>query len=165
MVSQFRGTQTQWLRLDELANRHCPLSPVEHTALTSWSSPLETEQLERSTAASRASVLMEDGSEFFDILPQRCHSATRNATMLTDLPRLGCETSMGIKRHERLRCPPCIRGLISGIQPHRQLVLLCIPQDGLPGVDIAAITDQQQVEYLCQHLAVFPCPRSDEDIL
>jgi hypothetical protein len=27
-ISQFRGTQTQWLRLDELVNRHCHLSPV-----------------------------------------------------------------------------------------------------------------------------------------
>jgi hypothetical protein len=26
-ISQLRGTQTQWLRLDELANRHCHLSP------------------------------------------------------------------------------------------------------------------------------------------
>jgi hypothetical protein len=91
--------------------------------------------------------------------------------MLTDLPRmeqtLQCETSVGIKRHERLRCPPCIRGLISGVQPLEQSVLRlrCIPQDGLPGVDISAITDQQLVEYLCQHRAVFPCPRSDEDIL
>jgi hypothetical protein len=33
-ISQFRGTQIQLLHLDELANRHCHLSPVEHTALT-----------------------------------------------------------------------------------------------------------------------------------
>ncbi len=31
-ISQFRGTQTQWLRLDELANRHCHLFPGKHTA-------------------------------------------------------------------------------------------------------------------------------------
>jgi hypothetical protein len=43
LISQLRGTQTQWLRPDELANRHCHLSPVEHTALTSWLSLLETQ--------------------------------------------------------------------------------------------------------------------------
>ncbi len=68
-----------------------------------------------------------------------------------------------IKRHEGLWCPPCIRGKISGVQPHEQLVLRCTPQDGLPVTDISAITDQQLVEYLCQNWAVFPCPRSDED--
>ena len=165
LTSQLRGTQTQWLRLDELANRHCRLSPVEYAALTSWLSLLETQQLEKSTAASGPSEVTEDCSAFSDILPQQCHSAARNATMRTDLPRLECETSVGIKRQERLRCPPCIRGLISGIQPHEQLVLRCIPQVGLPGVDISAITDQHLVECLCQHRAVFPCPRSDEDIL
>ncbi len=168
-ISQFRGTQTQWLRLDELASRHCHLSPVEHTALTSWLPLLETQQFERSAAASRTSVVTEDGSEFFDILPQRCHSAAGNAEMLTDLPgleqTLQSTTFVEIKRHERLRCPPCIRGQISGVQPHEQLVLQCTPQDGLPGVDISAITDQQLVEYLCQNRAFFPCQRSDEDIL
>ena len=121
------------LHLDELANslRHCRLSPVEYAALTSWLSLLETQKLERSAAASGPSEVMEDWSVFSDILPQRCHSSARNATMLTDLPRLECETSVGIKWHERLRCPPCIRGLISGIQPYEQLVLRCIPHDGL----------------------------------
>jgi hypothetical protein len=33
------------------------------------------------------------------------------------------------------------------------------------GVDISAITNQQLVVYLFSHQAVFPCPRSDEDIL
>jgi hypothetical protein len=168
-ISQFWGTQTQWLRLDELASRHCHLYPVEYTALTSWLSLLETQQFERSAAASRPSVVTEGGSEFFDILPQRCHSAAGNAEMLADLSgleqTLQSATSVEIKRHERLRCPPCIRGQISGVQPHEQLVLRCIPQDGLPGVEISAITDQQLVEYLCQHRAVFPCPRSDEDFL
>ena len=135
LISQLRGTQTQWLRLDELANRHCHLSPVEHTALTLWLSLLETQQLERSAAASGPSEVTEEWSAFSDILPQRCHSAAGNAEMLTDLPRLEqtlqCETSVEIKRHERLRCPPCIRGLISGIQPYEQLVLRCIPHDGL----------------------------------
>ncbi len=111
----------------------------------------------------------EDRSEFFDILPQRCHSAAGNAEMLTDLSGLKQTLQSTpfeeIKRHERLRCPPCIRGQISGEQPHAQLVLRCTPQDGLPVVDISAITNQQLVEYLCQNLAVFPCPRSDEDIL
>ncbi len=126
LISQLRGTQTQWLRLDELANRHCHLSPVEHTALTSWLSLLETQQFERSAAASGPSEVTEDWSEFSDILPQGCHSAAGNTEMLTDLPRLEqtqCETSVEIKRHERSRCPPCIRGLISGVQPHEQLVL------------------------------------------
>ncbi len=104
-ISQFRGTQTRWLRLDELANRHCHLSPVEHTALTLWLSLLETQQFERSAAASRPSVVMEGGSEFFDILPQRCHSAAGNAEMLTDLSgleqTLQSATSVEIKRHER----------------------------------------------------------------
>ena len=80
--------------------------------------------------------------------------------MLTDLSgleqTLQCESSVEIKRYERLRCPPCIRGQISGVQPHEQLVLGCTPQDGLPVVDISAITDQQLVQYLCQHQAVFP---------
>ncbi len=165
LTSQLRGTQTQWLRLDELANRHCRLSPVEYAALTSWLSLLETQQLEKSAAASGPSEIPEDWSAFSDILPQQCHSTARNATMQTDLPQLECETSVGIKRQERLRCPPCIRGLISGIQPHEQLVLRCIPQDGLPEVDISATTDQQLAEYLCQHRAVFPCPRSEEDIV
>jgi hypothetical protein len=112
---------------------------------------------------------MEDGSEFSDILPQRCHSAAGIAEMLTDLSgleqTLPSTTFVETKWHERLRCPPCIRGQISGVQLHDQLVLRCTPQDGLPVVDISAITDQQQVEYLCQNRAVFPCQRSDEDIL
>jgi hypothetical protein len=164
--------QTQWLRLDELANRHCHLSPMEHAALTSWLSLLETQQLERSqrtAAASRAPVIMEDGSEFFDILPQWSYSAAGNAVMLADLSgleqTLPSTSCMETKQHERLRCPPCIRGQFSGVKPHEQLVLLCTPQDGLPMVDISTITDQQLVEYLCQNTAVFPCPRSDEDIL
>ncbi len=142
---------------------------MEHTALASWLSLLETQKFERSAAASRTAVVTEDGSEFFDILPQLCHSAAGNAEMLTDLPgleqTLQSTTFVEIKRHERLRCPPCIRGQISGVQPHEQLVLRCTPQDGLPGVDISAITNQQLVEFLCQNRAVFPCPRSDEDIL
>ncbi len=72
LISQIRGIQTQWLRLDELANRHCHLSPVEHTALTSWLSLLGTQQFERSAAASRPSEVTEVWSEFSDILPQRC---------------------------------------------------------------------------------------------
>ncbi len=132
--------------LDELANRHCHLSPVEHTALTSWLSLLETQQFERSAAASRTPVVMKDRSEFLDILPQRCHSAAGNAEMLTDLSgleqMLQSTTFMEIKRHERLRCPPCSRGQISRVQPHEQLVLRCTPQDGLPVVDISAITNQ-----------------------
>ncbi len=111
-TSQFRGTQTQWLRLDELANRHCHLSPVEHTALTSWLSLLETQQFERSAAASRTPVVMEDWSKFFDILPPRCHSAAGNAEMLTDLSgleqMLPSTAFVETKLHERLQCPPCI---------------------------------------------------------
>ncbi len=101
-------------------NRHCHLSPVEHAALTSWLSLLETQQLERSVAASRAPVVMEDGSEFFDILPKRSNSAAGNAEMLADLSgleqALPSTTYLATKRQQRLRCPPCIRGQISGVK-------------------------------------------------
>jgi hypothetical protein len=77
-TSQFRGTQTQWLRFDELANRDCRhLSPLEHAALTSWLSMLETQQFEMSAEASRSPVAMEDGSGFSNILSQRNRSAVR----------------------------------------------------------------------------------------
>ncbi len=170
-ISQFQGTQTQWLRSDELANRNCHLSPLEHTALTSWLSMPETQQLEMSAAASRTPVAMEDRSGFSSTLSQRSHSAVRNAEKTVDPDGLE-QTSPGTARAEAkwqdpLRCPPCIQGEISGVKPHEQLVLQCTLQSGLPEVDISTgtISDQQLLEYLCQTLAVFSYPRNNEDIL
>jgi hypothetical protein len=112
---------------------------------------------------------MADGTEFFDTLPQQSQSVVGSAEMLADLSGskqlLTNTVCSEIMRREYLQCPPCIRGQISGVKPHEQLVLRSIPHDDLPGVDISTISDQQLVEYLCQNRAVFPCPRSDEDIL
>jgi hypothetical protein len=145
-ISQFQGTQTQWLRSDESANRNCHLSPLEHTALTSWLSMLETQQLEMSAAASRTPIAMEDGSGISSTLSQRSHSAVRNAENTADPYGLK-QASPGTARAEAkwqdpLWCPPCIQGQICGVKPHEQLVLQCTLQSGLPEVDISTISDQ-----------------------
>jgi hypothetical protein len=153
-ISQFQGTQTQWLRSDELANRNCHLSPLEHAALTSWLSLLETQQLGMSTAASRTPIAMEDGSGSSGILSQRSHSAVRNTEKTADPNRLEHASpgtaSAEAKWRDPLRCPPCIQGQISGVKPHEQLVLQCTLQSGLPEVDISTICEKQLLEYLCQ---------------
>jgi hypothetical protein len=168
-ISRFQGTQTQWLRSDELADRKCHLSPLEHTALTSRLSMLETPQLEMSAAASRTPIAMEDGNGFSSILSQRSHSAVRNAGKTADPYGLE-QASPGTARAEAkwqdpINCPPSIQGQISGVKPHEQLVLQCTLQSGLPEVDISTISDQQLLEYLCQTRAVFSYPRNNEDIL
>jgi hypothetical protein len=47
-ISQFRGTQTQWLHIDVLASGHCHLTPLEHATITSWLSMTGSQQLEAS---------------------------------------------------------------------------------------------------------------------
>jgi len=67
--------------------------------------------------------------------------------------------------HTTSRCPPCILGQIVDTVDFNQLVLQPVPTLDLPDVDISTIPDQMLAEYLCLRRAVFPFPRSDDNIL
>ncbi len=68
LISQFRGTQTQWLNLNELASRHCHLTPLEHATITSWLSMSGNQQLEASAEISGAPVATKDDGGLPDVL-------------------------------------------------------------------------------------------------
>ncbi len=129
--SQFRGTQTQWLRLDELACRHCHLTPFEHATITSWLSMTESQQLEAfaETSGATEALATDEGRGLPDVLYRGSHVAAGNTGMNFDpvgleqaIPTKNCLETVG---RGHLRCPPYIRGQIIGAKPHNQLVLQC----------------------------------------
>ncbi len=122
-ISQFRGT-TQWLRLDELASRHCHLTPSEHATITSWLSMSGIQQLEASAETSGAPVATEKYGGLPVVLYRGSHVAVGNAGMNVDPvgleQALPAETCMETVRRGHLPCPPCIRGQIIDAKPHDQ---------------------------------------------
>jgi hypothetical protein len=130
LILQFRGTQTQWLRLDELASRLCHLTPLEHATITFWISRSGIQQFEVSAETSGAPVATEDDSGL-----QGSHVAVGTAGMHIDPvgleQALPAETCMETVWRGHLQCPQCIRGQIIDVIQQDRLVLQCTLKDGI----------------------------------
>ena len=160
-TAQLRGDHNRWMRLDELISRKCHLTMSEYTALTSWlpapfasrvGEPADSDILEvLEDAAAEASITCGgNGTEYDRPSKRRRHGRVQMTT--TRAESTAPEN-----------CPQCIRGQITDMLQHNQLVLRYSPPAGLPDTDISKIADPQLLDSLCHGRAVFPYPCNDNN--
>ena len=157
-TAQLRGSQTRWMRSDELKSRHCHLTTSEYTTLTSWL-PASRESRVEETTGQDASDSATGAS-----LITACAEAAAHGK-----PSAGC----GWERQSLptacaaasafTQLPSCIRGVITDTLQHNQLVLCSSSADCLPEADISRISDPRLLDYLCHCRAVFPYSCNDND--
>jgi hypothetical protein len=151
------------MRLDELISRKCHLTMSEYTALTAWlpapiasrvGEPADSDILEvLEDAAAEASNTCGGNSTEYD----RPSKRRRHGRM--QMTKTRAESTAPEY------CPQCIRGQITDMLQHNQLVLRYSPPAGLPDTDISKIADPQLLDSLCHGRAVFPYPCNDNNTL
>ena len=144
-IAHLAGRRHQWKHMHELKHRKCQITALEYTALISWLPSEGTHEMCEAT-------LLEDACAGEQLACFAQH---------TYPPQ---EMGLSSTTQEPMPLPPCICGQIVGSEQHNHLVLVSSLPKELPVLDISVIPDQQLVDYLCRTRAVFPFPKSDDDI-
>ena len=160
-TAQLRGSQTRWMRSEELRCRHCHLTTTEYTTLTSWLSAPREDRMEDPADCPGASVPVPGETLITDCDGEvACDQpSARRGMERTPLPTARPAVNVSAQ------LPPCIGGQITDTLQHNQLALHYSPPDYLPDEDISHISDPLLLDHLCHGRAIFPYSSNDTDTI